>query len=385
MTQSAPDMSETDYTMLGVRALLIPAALAGLIAYQSLTVAPLVVGALIDHRGFSTSQAGIFSSLELLSMAAVAILLAPNINRLHRQRWAFGAALVLALMQFSSAWNWMPGLFYLERMLAGASAGILVAILAATIPLSHNPERLTALIILFDSAVAVLLYLVLPYLIEFYALAGAYGFLAVMTLISAPVFLLLPASGPPPTPLSPAMRGDAIRLACYAVLVATAGMALWSFTERMGVAIGLDLATIGTIFAASIFVGLAGAGLAAAVGQKWGSFWPVLIGGASLWLCSALVPQASVPLSFIILFGVSRFAQNFTDPFLVAVVARLDTQGRLMGVNAGVGLLGAALGPFLAGMLVEGGAFHRLSYLYIGLIVTGFAFFWPYLWRDRTR
>ena len=128
MTQSAPDIRETDYTMLGVRALLIPAALAGLIAYQSLTVAPLVVGALIDHRGFSTSQAGIFSSLELLSMAAVAILLAPNINRLNRQRWAFGAALVLALMQFSSALNWMPGLFYLERMLAGASAGILVAI-----------------------------------------------------------------------------------------------------------------------------------------------------------------------------------------------------------------------------------------------------------------
>ena len=119
---------DASFEPLGVQRLIVPGALLGLIAYQSLSVSPLIVGALIDHRGFSTSMAGFVSSLEVFSMAIVAFFLAPFINRLTRHYWAIGAALTLALMQFSSALNLMPSLFYVERVLAGLSAGVLVAI-----------------------------------------------------------------------------------------------------------------------------------------------------------------------------------------------------------------------------------------------------------------
>lgn len=318
MSSTTLDEAEA-YELLSVRKLLFPSAIAGLIAYQSLTVSPLIVGALIDHRGFSTSMAGFVSSLEVFSMALVAFFLAPFINRLPRQYWAVGASLTLALMQFSSAFNLMPSLFYVERVLAGLSAGVLVAILAATIPLARNPERLTALIILFDSSAAVGLYMTMPYLIANYGPVGVYGLLGGLTLLSVPVFLLIPAQGPKATPFSITMRGDTKRLATYAVLVSTAGMALWSFTERMGVSIGLDLETIGTIFAGGIFVGLAGATLAAVVGQRWGSFWPVLIATTCLLFTAFFLPQVSVPMVFIILFCVSRFVYNFNDPFSSAL------------------------------------------------------------------
>ena len=376
---------DASFELMSVQRLFVPGALAGLIAYQSLTVSPLIVGALIDHRGFSTSLAGFVSRLEVFSMALMAFILAPFINRLPRHYWAIGATLTLALMQFSSAFNLMPALFYVERVFAGLSAGVLVAILAATIPLARNPERLTALIILFDSSVAVGLYLALPYFIADYGPVGAYAFLGGLTLLSAPVFLFLPRRGPKPTKLSATMRGDTKRLAAYAVLVSTASMALWSFTERMGVAIGLGLETIGTIFAGGIFVGLAGATLAALVGQKWGSFWPVVVATTCLLFTVFFLPQVSAPLVFIILFGVSRFVYNFNDPFLVGIVSRLDTQGRLMAVNAGAGLLGASFGQLIAGLLVEGGAYYRIGYLSTALMIIGYGIFARYLWADQAR
>ena len=378
-------VQETGFALLTIRRLIVPTAFAGLVSYQALSVLPLIVGGLIDHRGFTASQAGMVGSLEVFAMAGTAIILSPKINRIQRHYWAIGASLLLALMQFLSASPSAAGWFYVERFVAGMSSGVLVAILAATIPLARNPERLTALIILFDSSCTMGLYLVMPSLILQYGLTGAYGFLAIMTVLLAPLFLLLPASGPAPTPLSAPMRKTAWRVVAYSMSISIAGTALWSFTERMGVSIGLELTTIGQVFAGSILIGLVGASTAAFIGQKIGSFWPIII--ATLFNVSAAIamPQVSTPLLFVVLFCVLQLSQQFNDPFRTGVTARLDGEGRLIGLSAGTGLLGAAFGPFLAGFIVEDGGFYRLSYLYFVLAAISFTAFWPILWRDRYR
>jgi MFS family permease len=161
--------------------------------------------------------------------------------------------------------------------------------------------------------------------------------------------------------------------------------ALWSFTERMGISIGIDLATIGQIFAGSILVGLVGASSAALIGQKLGSFWPVIVSSSIAVLAAVSMPQVNSAVAFIVIFCILQLSQQFSDPFKVGVIARLDTEGRLMGLTAGTGLLGAAFGPFLAGVIVEDGGFHRLSYLYLGLAALSYAAFWPLLRRDQAR
>ena len=373
------------FVHLSVKRLILPSAFAGLVAYQALSVLPLIVGGLIDHRGFTASEAGMVGSIEILAMAGVAILMAPVINRLRRDYWAVGAALCLALMQLLSALPFWHEWFYLERFIAGLSGGVLVAVLAATIPLARNPERLTALIILVDSSATMLLYILLPYLINQYGLVGAYGFLSVLTLVLAPLFFLIPVTGPAPTALSAVMRSDTGRVAVYSVLLSIAGTALWSFTERMGVSIGIDLATIGQIFAGSILIGLMGASSAALIGQRLGTFWPIMIASTIGVLAAISMPQVSSVVAFTVIFCILQLSQQFNDPFKIGVIARLDTEGRLMGITAGTGLLGAAFGPFLAGVIVEDGGFHRLSYLYFGLAVVSYAAFWPLLWRDQAR
>jgi hypothetical protein len=291
----------------------------------------------------------------------------------------------LAMMQLLSALSFWQEWFYLERFIAGLSSGVLVAVLAGTIPLARNPERLTALIILVDSSATMLLYILLPYLITQYGLVGAYGFLSFMTLVLAPLFFLIPAAGPAPTPLSSAMRSDGGRVAFYSVMLSIGATALWSFTERMGISIGIDLATIGQIFAGSILVGLVGASSAALIGQKLGSFWPVIVSSSIAVLAAVTMPQVNSAVAFIVIFCILQLSQQFSDPFKVGVIARLDTEGRLMGLTAGTGLLGAAFGPFLAGVIVEDGGFHRLSYLYLGLAALSYAAFWPLLRRDQAR
>jgi len=151
------------------------------------------------------------------------------------------------------------------------------------------------------------------------------------------------------------------------------------------VSIGLELTTIGQVFAGSILIGLVGASTAAFIGQKIGSFWPIII--ATLINVSAAIamPQVSTPLLFVVLFCVLQLSQQFNDPFRTGVTARLDGEGRLIGLSAGTGLLGAAFGPFLAGFIVEDGGFYRLSYLYFVLAAISFTAFWPILWRDRYR
>ena len=380
-----PISRDTPFEHLSVKRLLIPSAFVALVAYQALSVLPLIVGALIDHRGFTASEAGMVGSIEILAMAGVAILMAPVINRLRRDYWAVGAAICLAMMQLLSALPFWQEWFYLERFIAGLSSGVLVAVLAGTIPLAHNPERLTALIILVDSSATMLLYILLPYLITQYGLVGAYGFLSFMTLVLAPLFFLIPAAGPAPTPLSSAMRSDGGRVAFYSVMLSIGATALWSFTERMGISIGIDLATIGQIFAGSILVGLVGASSAALIGQKLGSFWPVIVSSSIAVLAAVSMPQVNSAVAFIVIFCILQLSQQFSDPFKVGVIARLDTEGRLMGLTAGTGLLGAAFGPFLAGVIVEDGGFHRLSYLYLGLAALSYAAFWPLLRRDQAR
>mgnify|MGYP004052872305 CR=1 FL=1 len=72
--------------MYTLRQLIIPCSLAGLIGYQSLTVLPIILGALVDYRGFTLANVGYVGSVEILGMA-----LAVAISRfLRRVMWGWG-------------------------------------------------------------------------------------------------------------------------------------------------------------------------------------------------------------------------------------------------------------------------------------------------------
>ena len=52
---------------------------------------------------------------------------------------------------------------------------------------------------------------------------------------------------------------------------------MWAFTERMGVAIGMNVTDVGYLLGVGTFFGLVGAGLAAVIGDKFGNAFPIII------------------------------------------------------------------------------------------------------------
>ena len=369
--------------MYTLRQLIIPCSLAALIAYQSLTVLPIILGALVDYRGFTLANVGYVGSVEILGMALAVAISTGLINRVPRNRLAFIAAIALGLTQISSAFTLAPSLFFAERFVAGLSAGCMAGVLASTIALAQAPERLTAFIYLIDALLASLLYLVLPAVIVRFELGGAYALLGGATLLIAPVFLLLPARGPAATPASAGLRKDAVRVIGFAIILSAAAAAHWTFTERMALQVGLNMAQVGQVFAASLVVGIIGASIAAWIGDRFGSIRPIMLAWTMVLVMGFAVPYLPTPAAFILGFCLLRFFTNINDPFVVGVVARLDIEGRLTTIFAASGLFGAAIGPFLASTIAGDGDFTRLSWAFLLMGTAAFVLFAQFLTRPE--
>ncbi len=367
--------------MYTLRQLIIPCSLAGLISYQSLTVLPIILGALVDYRGFTLANVGYVGSVEILGMALSVAISTALINRVPRNRLAFGAALALGLTQISSAFTLDPSLYFAERFVAGLSAGGLAAVLASTIALARVPERLTAFIYLIDALLASVLYLALPAVIARFELAGAYALLGGVTIMISPVFLLLPARGPVANLASTGFRKDALRVIAFAIILSAAAAAHWTFTERMALQVGLTVTQVGQVFAGSLLVGIVGASLAAWVGDRFGSTRPIVLAWTMVLVLGFAVPYLPTPLTFILGFCLLRFFMNINDPFVVGVVARLDVEGRLTTIFAASGLFGAAIGPFLASTIAGDGDFTRLSWAFLLMGASAFILFAQFLTR----
>jgi hypothetical protein len=367
--------------MYTLRQLIIPCSLAGLISYQSLTVLPIILGALVDYRGFTLANVGYVGSVEILGMALSVAISTALINRVPRNRLAFGAAFALGLTQISSAFTLDPSLYFAERFVAGLSAGGLAAVLASTIALARVPERLTAFIYLIDALLASVLYLALPAVTARFELAGAYALLGGVTIMISPVFLLLPARGPVATLASTGFRKDALRVIAFAIILSAAAAAHWTFTERMALQVGLTVTQVGQVFAGSLLVGIVGASLAAWVGDRFGSARPIVLAWTMVLVLGFAVPYLPTPLTFILGFCLLRFFMNINDPFVVGVVARLDVEGRLTTIFAASGLFGAAIGPFLASTIAGDGDFTRLSWAFLLMGASAFILFAQFLTR----
>ena len=375
--------SEQATVMYTLRQLIIPCSLAGLIGYQSLTVLPIILGALVDYRGFTLANVGYVGSVEILGMALAVAVTTGLINRVRRNRLAFGAAIALGLTQISSAFTLDPSLFFAERFLAGLSAGCMAGVLASTIALAREPERLTAFIYLIDALLASAFYLGLPLVIARFELAGAYALLGGVTILISPVFLMLPAHGPAAALASAGFRKDALRVIAFAVILSAATAALWTFTERMALQVGLTVPQVGQVFAGGLLVGIMGASLAAWVGDRFGSARPIMLAWTMVLVLAFAVPYLPTPAAFILGFCLLRFFMNINDPFIVGVVARLDVEGRLTTIFAASGLFGAAIGPFLASTISGDGDFTRLGWAFLLMGSCAFILFAQFLKRPE--
>lgn len=349
-----------------------PGTLAVCLAYSIALVpgntSPLIVGGLIGGLDLGIADAGLVLSCELILMGIAATFSAPWMANGNARTAAIAGAIVLlsghALAAGASGFTEILA----WRALAGTGAGIVLAAVNASIAGAPNPPRLYGLALMAPPLLGFVITLLMSHHIAAAYHAGAYGVLAVFTLLVLPWLFFFPdyrktstfAKADPLTRLAP---GIALLLAIF--ITGASMMAYFAFVERLGVRLELSTGQIGNIFAWVVLGGAAGAGIAAALDKRFGLVKPLILGilvhSSSMILALQLVTLPAYVLGTV-LEGITLV---YILTFFFALAARLDPFGRWAAAAGGAFSLSLGAGPYLGGLIIQYAGFGALTLLIV--------------------
>ena len=350
-------------------ALLAALAATTVLGNLSVNSGPVLLGAAIDGLALDSQTAGLFLSLEYGAFALASLFVARRIDRLPRRRTALGAGGVLVLAHLAAAAAASFPALASARMLAGACAGALVSTANAVVAGTRDPERVFAQCLAATVLVVTLVLTAMPTFSVPHAHHGAYGLLVAISLLILPLLRGLPR-GANPRRTESAMYGrigpTGVLLLAAALLVAFSDQVVFSFAERIGLAIGLPAQTVASGLGVSYLGGLAGALLAVRVDLRFGRTAPIAIGIAMSAGAGLAIALSGSSIMYFAAVSAKNFSFFFLVPYLLGTAAALDPGGRLAAASAGPFLLGLGLGPLLAGGIVGAWGYAALGWVGAG-------------------
>ncbi|MBO1807715.1 MFS transporter [Serratia ureilytica] len=305
------------------------------IAPGILMTAPAVAAQLAAQWQLGPAQIGRLFSTELGAMSLATLPAWWWIGRINWRRVAALSALVFIAGNLASALVQDFTLLLPLRFIASLAGGTLMILCITCAAGTANPSRVYAFWVLGQLVLGAVGLLALPPLFAHFGLMAVYLILAAIMLCCLP---LIPAFPNGFTAARSARSGAAAsptRKLCAVLAVLTFYISLsavWTFIGGIAAGAGLSPAHSGQVLAS----------VALLVGQ------PLL-------------------LRFALAALLFKFTWTFVLPFILARVAGLDNDGKLMnGINLVIGG-GMAIGPTLAGYLIESsGGFNALLFGALG-------------------
>jgi predicted MFS family arabinose efflux permease len=357
----------------------------GTIATTVFTILPGYLGELAKAQGFSDRQLNYIASAELGGMALGAMLATLFFARLgRRQVGAAGcfAAIGGNLLAFVSL-GYIPLL--IMRVTVGAADGICLALCYVVLGESRDPDRSFGLFVALQLLIGAILLAVLPHYVRYFGALGIFGGFAVLFGIVYVGILKVTAGG-----VSRRINADpgaetnfasipivAMISLCGLMLYFTSQAAVWANVSLIGSSFGLTDGQIALTLSVSTLAGLAGALIAAALGNRLGRVFPL----ASSLLLALIALCILMGRQAIVLYGAAvaaiNFAFNYTTPYQLACLAAVDRSGRSLMISAIVSTLGLALGPFLAAQFLTGAGYQAVNWIGISLFTLSFLLFLP--------
>lgn len=324
-------------------------------AVACLYVLPYLVTAAVEGLGADPVRAGFGTTLEVLAMAASSLGLASRVSRMELRRVALGGvAITLAGNLGSVAAAAWPACVAL-RVVAGVGAGIALAAGQAAGARSLAPDRLFARVVFWRATIFAILLPAFPLALAAWGHRGVYAATGTVTLVCLAGCARMPRAGASAAAAGMIPAGFVVSAAVLAAtfLFATGDAALWSFSERLGLAAGVASGHMGTVLALSVAAGLCGSASAARLAIHGPR--PVHVFAACVVTAAAALAVANAhgTAAFTLAIGLYGGAVFFMLPYLFGTAARWDTSGRLAAAAGGALLLGTAVGPSLGGVLVE--------------------------------
>lgn len=359
-------------------------------AMTSATLSPVMLGLYIDELRLTASQASLALAAE---NGAYALGLLLFYLVLHRVRRPMLAATGLGIMIVTSLLTAKAGGFV--PLLAIRSAfGLAMGFTASTVFAAYagraDPQRVWAIATFVNLTYAAILLTLSGWIAQTFGLTGIVAVLAMVAVIGLACTRLIPPA--PPRAEREARDGEAenggtINLpaicGALALLCLYAGhTTLWSFQERMGLAVGLDRSQVGVLLGISVLGAIIGAVLSVTAGHRFGQRGPNALAFAGL-IASALLLALPVMAAYVAGAVIVKTAWFFGLPFILGALARLDRSGRWSSMGAALLALGSAIGPAIGATLAGYGA-HMIGVLAAGLYLISFLFTVPLFAADRS-
>ncbi len=356
----------------------------GTITLMPLLTLPAMVGVLVDQSGMSESFAGWSASCNFFGAAMVALLMSLRMHHLHLRAVAtLGlslAAVADVLSLLSTGW---PALFLAARFLAGIGTGAAYTAALAAFARYEDTDRGYGIFITLQFIVSGLSLYFLPVYSSTLGTTGMFFILAGFD--SAGVLLARYLPGKAIDERQTQGRASEMGVLMTTVAVSAllgfcvfeaANTAQFTYIERLGMALQFGEHKVGTAMLIASFMGIPGAFAIVLMGERYGRLKP-LLSGIGIAVTGLVILIVTDSYAFYLLANCCLgFAWAFCLPFIQGLLASLDPDGSVLAAGSFTATIGAAGGPGMAALLVDGGNYDRVFMMGIVLFtlaVIGFS------------
>jgi len=144
---------------------------------------------------------------------------------------------------------------------------------------------------------------------------------------------------------------------------------VWPFTGEVGMSVGLNETDAQAIQGLALLAGIVGATLAGILSDRIGRKIPLAAGLVVLAAMYFFVLTAQTVFVYAAAQIIALFFYGFSIPYLFGISSELDSSGQIMATASGMQMLGVAVAPWIAGILIAGPGLSA-----VGIVVAGAVF-----------
>lgn len=353
------------------------AVLVGLVGAMVIFITPGFLAVIAQKTGFDNDQLGYLAAWDINAMGVTVGL---STFALARVPWrgavALGLALIIAGNVLTAAVTSFPAMAA-ARVVAGAGEGIAVGFAFAALGRASNPDRAFSIYLVVGALLSSAFLYALPIIQA--AVSPATLFL-IFAALSALVMLSLRAfPDGSKDELDIFAGGGKLDLPYSAgaligvFLLFFAMGAVWSYSERIGLASQLSMDVIATGLSIGTMAGVLGAGLAGILPRRWGRSWPLIVSGLAGVASFTLYRGQVSSNAFIAATVLMMFSWNFAQPLLSGICAEACVRGRVVCAMGSIQTFGTGLGPAAAAATLATGSFSFMIYAAAAVLVLSVA------------
>lgn len=340
---------------------------------------PILVGALVEFRGFSEEQVGYLASADLGGMFISSIIVSLRISRMDRRFWVATGIFIAIVADVMAIYSYEFWPMLSVRIVAGIGAGLCYSIALANLAATTNNARNFSYLIFTLVTVNFLELYSLEVISDHWGVSGIFVSFIAINVLCLFAYPYLPRgkfasdhmaskseaefvvtnrhlAEPAPAvshqynlPLLSMLCLTAI--ACFYIMIG----AFWAYIERMGVTAGFDDNFIAAALSITTLLSLAGCYVAYSLSKVQGQSKPLIAAPIVIAVILIWLGLHTVAFTFVAVLMIYQLLWNGVDIFQLGTLANIDHSGRFIALVPAAQGVGQTVGPSMAGFMVGQG------------------------------